>query len=210
MIQFDPIDHKYSLGDQPYFSVTQMLRGLKLTPPYPEGEDKGQKALGTACHKAADLVMWDRLDTDGTSLALMPYVNGVIEKKREMNIRPIATELILYDPVRCYAGTLDLFCFVYDSELAVFDYKRGGAPNCTELQTAGYETLLRQADQRGLIPPVMVGNDTRLALWMGYPIRRFSMKLEPNRAIVKEYSDPLDLAAWSGVVDLFKWKLRQK
>lgn len=201
-LDFDQASHRYSVGGAPYTSVTQMIGALGLTPPYPESDPRGLKDLGTAVHKAADLAMWDRLDDANTSPELLPYVVGVREKKREMNIRPIATELQLYDPLDGIAGTLDLFCLVYDDDFAVIDYKRSNsvAP-CTELQLAGYVRLLKRAHERGALQHISMGfpSDVR-------HVRRFSMKLLENRAAVKEYDDVHDHAAWAGAIELFKWQ----
>ncbi len=208
-LAFDPATHRYSVDGSPYTSVTQMIGALKLHPPYPEDDPKGLKDLGSAVHKATELAMWDRLDDATTSPELLPYVEGVREKKREMNIRPIATELQLYDPLDGIAGTLDLFCWIYDPadfELAIIDYKRSNSvANCTELQLAGYERLLRRADHAGRIEPVRMPDGARCALFMGYPIRRFSMKMLEGRAVVKEYSSAHDAAAWAGAIELHKW-----
>lgn len=205
-LNFDPASHRYSVEGSPYTSVTQMIGALKLQPPYPEGDPKGLKDLGVAVHKAAELAMWDRLDDATTSPELLPYIAGLREKKREMNIRPIATELQLYDPLDGIAGTLDLFCWVYDAELALIDYKRSNSvANCTELQLAGYERLIRRADAAGRIEPIRMADGPRCGLHIGYPIRRFSMKLLENRAVVREYLDPQDHAAWAGAIELYKW-----
>lgn len=204
----DPTTHRYSVDGQPYTSVTQVQKKLGLTPPYPAEDPKGLKELGTAVHRAVELAVWDRLDDATTSPELLPYVAGFREKKREMNIRPIATELMMYDPLDGIAGMLDLFCWVYEPErfqLAIIDFKRGTAPNVTELQTSAYECLLRKADASGEIPPVKRPDGTRCGLHMGYPIRRFSMKLMEGRAVVREYADDHDVSAWRGAVQLFKW-----
>lgn len=199
MIDFDPIKHKYSMGDQSYWSVTQMITGLKLSPPYPTEDLNNKKELGSAVHKAVDLAAWDRLDHARTHQDLIPYVAGFEEKKREMLIRPIATELRMWDERLCIAGTLDIFGWIYDDELAVIDYKSGSAPNCTELQTALYVKLLLYHAERHNADLFRAMNGLQKN------IRRFSMKLTPGRAIVKEYRDVADFAAADGAVALFKW-----
>lgn len=199
-LDFDEYSHQYSVSGAPYDSVTQILTKLKLTPPYPE--DRGQKDFGTACHKATELAAWSRLDFSTTSPLIIPYVNGFLTKKQEMNIRPILTEARLYDPSDGYAGTLDLFAWVFENELAIVDYKSGAPPNCVELQLAGYERLLRRSIVEGR---VTVPDSVGMALAKGIPIRRYSMKLTPDRAIMKEYKDGYDTHAWEAAVNLHKW-----
>ena len=195
---FDPIRHRYTLNGQPYPSATQVLDWLKLTPPYPETDDNSKKELGTAVHKAVELAMCDRLDFTKTSADLIPYVNGAMEKKHEMRIRPIFTEMRGVNLQEGYAGTLDLFAWVYDDELAVIDYKTGTPPRCAELQTAGYVLLVHS----------MLSSLRQRPTWyfeIDKPPRRFSMQLFENRAIVREYRDPYDFIAFIAAVRLYKW-----
>lgn len=201
-LDFDPGSHRYSVGGSPYTSVTQMIGALKLSPPYPADDPRGLKDLGSAVHKAAELAMWDRLDDATTSPELLPYIAGVREKKREMNIRPIATELQLYDPLDGIAGTLDLFCSVYDGDFAVIDYKRSNSvANCTALQLAGYVRLLKRAHERGHLQHISMEFPSDIR-----QVRRFSMKLLDERSPTKEYTDHHDHAAWAGAIELYKWQ----
>jgi len=220
MISLDPVTHTYSSEDgQPYVAVSRVLEALKLTPPFPEEDPKGLKEFGSAIHRAVELASWDNLDMDPNNPAfppdkrthpeLIPFVNGFLEKKEEMRIRPIKTELRVWDGVQYIAGTLDFLGLVYNGDLAIIDYKSGTPPPCCELQTAGYVMLLIWMYKNGIVrggengfPDIRVSADK---------IRRFSMKLTPNRAIVKEYTDDLDLHAWEGAVSLYKWlKERRK
>lgn len=184
---FDEVEHRYSHAGRDYPSNTQVLEALRLNPPYPE--DRGQKAFGTAVHKAAELAIFDRLDYTRTAPVIMPYIEGLMEKSREMRIRPIKAEIRGLHTGEAYAGTIDLWCLVYDDEPAVIDYKTGVPPRCVELQTAGYGEL---AMHMGLTP-------------RSKPPRRFSMQLLPGRAIVRECRDPFDYPAFIGAVRLFKW-----
>lgn len=191
-LQFDAATHVYSIEGAVKPSVTKIISDLKLAPPYPEDDPKGLKPFGTACHKAAEFRMWDRLgDCDSR---IQPYIDGLDEKIREMRIRPIRTELLMYHPVLDVAGTLDLFCWVYDDELAVIDYKTGIPPPCVELQLSGYADMLAASG----------ANTFGLA---AIDIRRFSMQLTPGRALVRECQNrAFDHHAWRAAVTLWKWQ----
>ena len=191
--EFDEGSHRYSHEGRPYQSVTQILTGLKLTPPYPP--DTGQQARGTAIHRAAELAVWDRLDDSRTSQEILPYIEGLRVKMAEMKIRPILTEVRGVHLAECYAGTTDLLCTVFDAELAIIDYKSGTPPRCVQLQTAGYGELLAYMESLKAKP--LFTRDKMP--------RRFSMELTPNRAIIRECTDPYDYHAWLGAVRLFKW-----
>lgn len=197
---FDEAAHRYSYVAREYPSVTKMFAALGLEPPYPSDDPKGLKPRGTAIHRACDLAAWDRLDKARTTQELIPYVDGFEEKVREMNIRPIYTERRGVHLIEGYAGTLDLFCRVYDDDLAVIDYKTGNPPRCVELQTAGY----------GLLALYMESFKAAPLFTRDKMPRRFSMQLTPGRAIVRECSDPFDYTAFLGAVALYKWQQEKR
>jgi len=192
-LQFDEATHVYSVRGAVKPSVTKIISDLKLAPPYPEDDPKGLKPFGTACHKAAELRMWDRLgDCDSR---IQPYIDGLDEKIREMRIRPLKTELRMYHGELDVAGTLDLYCEIYGGELAVIDYKTGTPPPCVELQLAGYADML---------VTTMAGEYEAVRHSM---IRRFSMQLTPGRALVRECPNrAFDHHAWRAAVTLWKWQ----
>src|ERR1019366_3563719 len=146
-------------------------------------------------HRACELAVSQRLDRDGTHPEIIPYVNGFMEKAEEMNIRPIFTEMRGLHGGEWYAGTLDLFCLIYTGDLAIIDLKTGTPPRCSELQTAGYEEMLRYIVKIQKHPTF--GEKDK--------IRRFTMQLFPNRAVMKEHTDPYDSVAFIAAVRLFKW-----
>ena len=191
---FDPVEHKYTHEGRDYVSVTQVLEGLKLTPEYPP--DRGQKDFGTAAHKAAELALWEKLDWDRTSPVLVQYLNGLMEKVEEMKIRPIYTELRGVHLGEQFAGTMDLVCSIFDTDIAVIDFKTGSSvPRCAELQTAGY----------GELALFMEGMRSQPLFTRAKMPRRFSMQLLPDRAVVREHKDAYDYHAWIAAVRLYRW-----
>jgi hypothetical protein len=195
VIQFDEELHEYRVDSRVLPSVTNIISDLKLSPPYPE--DRGALGFGKAVHKAAELYIADRLDKANTNPVILQYLTGLEEKTTEMRLRPIGQELRVWHKYLGYAGTLDYFGYVYDGDLAIIDYKSGQPPPCVELQTAGYELALRSMNFVPIEP--------------GTKLRRFSMQLLPDRAIVKEHKNrELDHAAWTGAVNLYYWKQLRK
>ena len=196
-LQFDTAAHRYTLDGAVVPSVTKILEGMALAPPYKDNKDS--LTFGTAVHKACELHATGRLDADGTHPKVMEYVAGFAEKCAEMNIVPIKTELRVFHGHEHYAGTVDLWCKIYDGQHAIIDFKSGtSVPRCVELQTAGYAEALKWMFQFGFVEecPITVGG--------GMP-RRFSMQLTPNRAIVRECKDEYDFPAFIGACRLFKW-----
>jgi hypothetical protein len=202
-LTFDPIPHKYAIDGNPAAHCTGVLSDLGLTPPYKYNPDSMD--FGGAVHKSVHYDLIDILDDAQTSPILLSHLSGFREKKREMRIRLIAAELPVFDGHAFVAGTLDLLCEVYDGDLAIIDLKTGQPPQCVELQTAGYECMLRWMETWNLLPPEIK------ALGIGQrKIRRFSMYLMADRAIVTEYKDVYDLNAWRGAVALWKWKFARR
>lgn len=190
--EYNDADHTYTLDGRRIYSATQILQDLKLTPPYAEAPMK--KLFGDAVHKATDLRVWNRLDLDKTHADVQPYVRALDQKIREMKIEPIKTELRLYHGRELYAGTLDLFCWIYDRKnLAIFDYKTGNPAECVGLQLSLYEQALHWMMANGILYAY------------GLPIRRFSMQLKPDRALVTEYKDDYDHAAALAAARLHRW-----
>lgn len=200
-VTFEADGHRYFRDGREQVAATHVIEALRLGPPYPV--DRGQMEFGTACHKASEFAMWGRLDEPNTSPVLMPYVRGVMVKAQEMRIRPIHTELRIWHP-EGYAGTLDLFCEVYGTDLAVIDYKTGQPPNCVELQLALYVEGLAALIRAGIIKhPAWPKNYQK-------DVRRFSMQLLPERAVVRECRDEYDFAAALGAVRVYKWKYERR
>lgn len=181
--------HRYWRNGNEVPGVTRILGDLGLTPPYPE--DRGWLEFGRAVHKCTELFLYDRLDLATTSPVLVPYVNGFAEKAQEMRIRPIRLEHRVYHDTEGYAGTLDIVCSVFDAEEAIIDCKTGAPPECTALQLALYDL----AEQRQSKP-----------LGVPLPRKRYAFYLQPDRCIVKPYTDPFDYTAAIAAVRLWKWK----
>jgi len=196
-IDFNPGTHEYTVSGKVKRSTTQIITDLGLAPPYADNQQA--KEFGTWVHKACEFAAWDKLDDAATSpVTMLPYINGFREKAAELKIRPIATELLVYHGLLDYCGTLDLLCWINADELAIVDFKCGQPPPCVELQTAGYVVALKWMSQKAQI----AGLSARKL----NAIRRFSMQLLPDRAILRECPDPFDLTAWEGAVNLWKWK----
>lgn len=201
-LQFDANAHRYTLNGIPAPSVTTILEGVKLSPPY--AENITAMHFGTAVHKACELQTAGKLDENRTHPEVVEYVAGFKEKCAEMNIRPIATELRVFHGRDHYAGTLDLWCHVFGDDHALIDFKSGSSvPRCVELQLAGYGDALIWMMENGLITGTPLFTRSKMP-------RRFSMQLTPGRAIVREYTDPHDYEAFRGAVALYKWIIEKR
>jgi hypothetical protein len=205
-LTFEPAEHKYFIDGRSAANQSTILTDLKLTPPYkdnPHSMDFGDRA-----HKACELSLDDRLNREATNKDIMAYVRGFDEKATEIKLKPIATEMLVFNGHAFTAGRLDIFGTVFGGELAIVDLKTGQPPDCVELQTAGYEDMLRWMAANGYL-------DGRFSPEMiqrikPEPFRRFSMHLLPERAILKECPDPYDIHAWRAAVTLWKWKFARR
>jgi len=106
----------------------------------------------------------------------MPYLNGFAVKVRELKLRIVTTEQLVYHDAEGYAGKMDFFCVVNGNTPALVDLKTGAPPPSTALQTALYALALQRQEKI-----------QHIADW-----RRFSIELKPERSILKEYTDPYD------------------
>ncbi len=202
-LTFDPVEHAYHFRGSRVPSVTQVLKDLRVSPPYPA--DRGQLEFGRAMHKACELRLLDRLalgacDEDkypGTDLVLWPYLDAFGQKVYEYKIKPKNVELIVYNDLRGYAGQLDVHCAILENQEALIDYKSGMPPECTGLQLAAYDMALNR----------ILGLPERHR-----PRRRFALYLfedevkQTGRARMIEFTDPFDYEAFLGMVAHWKWK----
>lgn len=203
-LTFDPIEHAYYHRGARVPGVTQILKDLRVSPPYPV--DRGQLEFGTAMHRVCQLRLQDQLhvgnvnDEDrypGTDQILWPYLDAFWTKVTEYKIRALHVEKVVYNDIRGYAGQLDLACMILGRDEAIIDYKSGQPPECVALQLAAYDMALNRT----------LGLPERHR-----PRRRFAMYLfedavkQTGKARMIEFTDPFDYEAFIGMTAHWKWK----
>jgi hypothetical protein len=153
VFNFDEPTHTYTLDGVRMPSVTQVLRPLYSFDGIPLAVLNAKAALGTAVHKACELLDKDDLDEESeegrTALApLAGYLTAYKNFKRNKRLVILANEKRLFHPVHKYAGQIDRS---YAMDGCVWDVDLKSTVSISPivaLQTAAYSEMLR-ANGRG-------------------------------------------------------------
>lgn len=123
MLQFDPVEHVYTVGAQRVPSVTQTLAPLIDYSQVPAAVLKRAQDLGTAVHRMTELYDLDDLDVDSLSQELLPYLTAWMRFRAETGFVPELIEQRWHHPVLHFAGTLDRTGII-KGRRAVIDIKK--------------------------------------------------------------------------------------
>lgn len=139
-LTFDPVLHKYHLGQVELPSVTGILDALGLISFY--AKDEAAAFRGTMAHLACRYLLEKRLDWSSVGQLVMPYVVSLDRWLEASGFEPEACEVMGYSPVYLFAGTYDVRGKHPKIGRCLFDLKTG--EQCAlwhRLQTVGYEII---------------------------------------------------------------------
>lgn len=146
ILAFDPVAHRYTLGNRELISVTQVLMDAGLIDRAWFNEDAA--ARGTAVHEAVQ-----RFYSSGdvaTDDITAPFFDAYLAFEMESGFVMDAAEERVCDPLHGYAGTLDLrgrFRHLH-AGVDVIDIKTGTVPSWVGYQTAAYARLVEGKPRR--------------------------------------------------------------
>lgn len=194
-LHFDAESHRYTVDGVVLPSVTQILKPLYSFHGVPAEVLEAKAALGTAVHRACELLDNDDLDQESEEgkAGLEPiagYLAGYVKFKAELRPVVLENETQLHHPVHHYAGTIDRR-YTINRDLWDIDLKSTVAMSpVVGLQTAAYSELLRA---RG---------DRRKA-------RRGALQLFPDgKYKLWEFLEPSDLAVFLSLLNVYRFKER--
>lgn len=197
MLQFDDATHTYTLDSVRVPSVTQVLKPLYSFDGIPRAVLNAKAALGTAVHRACELLDDDDLDEDSEDgrAALEPisgYLAGYKKFMAEKNPVVIFNERQLYHPTHRYAGTIDRR-YALRGELWDIDLKSTVAMSpIVGIQTAAYSEMFKAH--------ALSGNTTA---------RRGALQLFPDGDYkLWEFKDPSDFSVFLSLLTIQRFKER--
>lgn len=147
VFEFVDATHTYTIDGVRVPSVTQILKPLYSFDGIPAAVLNAKAALGTAVHRACELLDNDDLDeeSDEGRAALLPlagYLNAYKAFKRDKKLVILANEKRLYHPVHRYAGQIDR-SYAMDGSVWDVDLKSTVSMSpIVALQTAAYTEML--------------------------------------------------------------------
>jgi hypothetical protein len=146
-VEFDPASHTYvdDRGEVP--SVTDVVRwwtGQRWHGAHDEyAADRGHRV-----HTAIALASHDLLDESKVENDIAPYLMGWRRFVLDSGWRSWATEVVVYNSVFRYAGTIDAVGAIAEGRMTVLDWKSGSFANWHPVQVGLYAAAL--ADRYGL------------------------------------------------------------
>lgn len=192
---FDESTHRYTLDGSVIPSVTQVLKPLYNFDGIPREVLTAKAALGTAIHRACELLDNDDLDEESEAgkAALVPitgYLNGYKKFKSDRRLLVVANEQRLFHPVHRYAGTIDR-CYAMSGDLWDVDLKSTVSMSpIVGLQTAAYSEMFR-------------ANGRKL------PARRGALQLFPDGNYkLHEFHDASDFPTFISMLTVHRFKER--
>jgi hypothetical protein len=200
-LEFEPQSHVYRVDGEPVPSVTQLLDDAGLTPDYRVVAPAVlQHARHRGIHVDACCDLLDEGDLDWASVhpEAVPYVEAWARFCAEVGYEPACGQVPLYHPTYGYAGTADSIGTL-NGDWVVVERKATTRMSPTYgLQTAGYAQpgLWTAPPGGGPLSPVAWPTPARL----GVQLKR------DGSYLVVPYDDAEDLAAFLGVVALYRWR----
>lgn len=145
VLAFDPVAHRYHVGDRELISVTTALTEAGLIDSRWFTDESA--ARGTYVHAAIQLHHEGDLAEDSLDPVLQPYFAAYLKFLSETGFQIDACEERLCDETLGYAGTLDLRGRIPRKALRfpgidVIDIKTGMVPRHVGPQTAAYARML--------------------------------------------------------------------
>ncbi len=193
VLQFDEARHRYTLSGVVLPSVTQVLKPLYSFHGIAPEVLAAKAALGTAVHRACELLDNDDLDQESEEgrAGLEPiagYLAGYEKFKAEMHPVVIENESQMYHPMHCYAGTIDRR-YTIRHDVWDIDLKSTVAMSpIVGLQTAAYSEMLRANNKPG-------------------KARRGALQLFPDgKYKLWEFKDPSDFSVFLSLLNVHRFK----
>jgi hypothetical protein len=200
-LEFEPATHVYRIDGAPVPTVTQLLDDAGLTPDYSVVAPavlQHARARGIHVDACCDLLDEDALDWASVHPEALPYVEAWARFCATEGYQPACGQVPLYHPTHGYAGTADSIGTL-NGAWAVVERKATTRMAATyALQTAGYAQpgLWAAPPGGGRLAPVAWGTPARV----GVQLKR------DGTYLVVPYDDAEDLAAFLGVVALYRWR----
>lgn len=145
---FEPVEHRYTVGEREIVSVTQILVAAGLTDLSMIPREVLERAAerGRRVHEAAKLLLRGTLDWATVDPAIGGYVRALDSLIRHTGLYPIADKI--EEPLYCaeydYCGTPDALAWYFlrrRKVMVVFDWKTG-LMDAVQYQLAAYAHAL--------------------------------------------------------------------
>lgn len=143
-VQFDPVEHRYTVDGMRYPSVTEVLDPIAMLDGIPAELLAAAADLGKKAHLACHLDDAGQLNEIECDPALLPYVRAWRKYQSDTGFVVLASELIVLHHTLKYAGMLDKYGRYHSNPLrALLDLKTALlVPRTVGPQVAAYQEAL--------------------------------------------------------------------
>lgn len=189
-LEFDPVEHRYSVDGQTIPSVTQLLAPLyaEIFARIPREVLERKRAIGVAVHAATELIDEGALDESSIDEEIAGYLCAYEAFLLDESPCWTMSETRLWHPGLRFAGTLDRAGFIR-GEPSIVDIKTVSELHAAVgLQLAGYDLL--SAD--GLERPF-----------------RYALQLKPDGTYrLEPFTDPDDGRVFLSLLTTYHWRMK--
>ena len=144
-LTFDAAEHRYYLGTRELPSVTSILKDVGLVDDTWFTEEAAER--GTAIHLAVERLHASQPYFNVRS-EYVGYMEAYLAFLASSRFLHEASELRVYDPIRGYAGTIDLIGALPNHKHVLIDIKTGSVPPTVGPQTYAYARCLETFHER--------------------------------------------------------------
>ena len=195
-LYFDPVAHRYTIGDRVLPSVTQITGTIASLAGIPHAILEAKRDLGTAVHLATQFFDEDDLDRDALPAEVLPYLDAYIRFREETGFAPTQIEQRVYHLAYGYAGTYD--------RIGAFIHLKGISAKAACL--VDLKATYRIAPVYGIQTALYAA-----AAMPGKTLLRFALQLKPDGTYrLQEFKDPTDLSVGVAALTLMNWKERHR
>lgn len=189
-ITFNEELHEYRFNGKVVPSVTQLIEWAYNFSHVPEDVMEYKSMLGTAVHKACELLDLGTLDESSVDPVVAPYLDAYRRFTAECHPKWDAIEMRVFSEIYGYAGTLDRRGEVMGS-YGYFDIKTSATISPpVGMQLSGYK--IADGDR-------------------GITTKRAAIQLKPNgKYQVHWFTDAMDDAAFLSAVTLSNWRKKHE
>jgi hypothetical protein len=183
-------DPSFRYLDEPHH---YLLKGRRLWHPSAVFEESGyvdktyytdeHRYRGAYVHRARHLLDMGTWSIDQCAPQFRPYLDAYLEAKHVWKLKPRLSEVPIYHPLMNYGVTPDTESLILGGEAGIVEFKTGGLPWWTCIQTA--------AQDLGMKP------------WDTEPIYRLRIGIQlraDGTFRAKEYTDMEDYNTWIGLL----------
>ncbi len=199
-LQFDPVEHKYTVNGVVLPSVTQVTQVLGGYEHIPAAVLEAKAAIGTHVHKVCELHDAGGVDESSIDPACIGYFEAYKKFQLENPLDILMNEERLHSDLYGFAGTLDRLCTFRNARKGFW---LAGKPVLIDLKTVVTlmpQTAVQLAGYRILLPQIGVAKTAiaRVAL---------QLKVDGNYSL-KSYTEAADEVTFLAALTLHKWKVK--